>query len=125
MNVVDSSGWLEYFAAGPNAEFFAPAIENTRDLAVPSLTLFEVYKNLLGQRSESEAMEAVAAMMQGQVIDWNAGLSLQAARLSREFNLPLADSVILATARSAKAVLWTQDADFDGLTGVKYQPKPR
>ena len=120
MNVVDSSGWLEYFADGPNAEFFAPAIEDTDNLVVPSLTIFEVFKKLLAQRSESEALQAAAAMQQGRVVDLDAGLSLEAARLSLECRLPLADSVILASAQAAKAELWTQDADFKGLAGVKY-----
>ena len=120
MNVVDSSGWLEYFADAPNANSFAPAIEDTDHLIVPSLTIFEVFKELLGQRSESEALLAAAAMQQGRVVDLDADLSLEAARLSLDCKLPLADCVILATARSAKAELWTQDADFEGLPGVKY-----
>jgi len=100
LKVVDSLVWMEYFADGPNAEFFAPAIEDTDNLVVPSLTIFKVFKKLLAQRSETEA--------------------LQATRLSLECKLPLADSVILATARAAEAELWTQDADFEGLPGVKY-----
>jgi predicted nucleic acid-binding protein len=117
---MDSSGWLEYFADGPNADFFAPAIEDMDNLVVPSLTIFEVFKKLLGQRTETEALLAAAAMQQGRVVDLDAGLSLEAARLSLECKLPLADSVILATAWAAKAVLWTQDADFEGLAGVNY-----
>ena len=120
MNVVDSSGWLEYFADGPNADFFAPAIENTENLVVPSLTIYEVYKKFLGQRTETEALLATAAMQQGKVVDLSADLSLEAARVSLECKLPLADSVILATARAAKAGLWTQDSEFVGVAGVKY-----
>ena len=120
MNVVDSSGWLEYFADADNANSFAPAIEDTDHLIVPSLTIFEVFKKILGQRSESEALLAAAVMQQGRVVDLDADLSLEAARLSLDCKLPLADSVILATARSVKAELWTQDADFEGLPGVKY-----
>jgi predicted nucleic acid-binding protein len=120
LNVVDSSGWLEYFADGPNADFFAPAIENTKCLIVPSLTIFEVFRKILGQRTETAGLLAIAAMQQGRVVDLDALLSLEAARLSLEYKLPLADSVILATARANKAVLWTQDADFDGLPGVKF-----
>jgi len=121
--VVDSSGWLEFFVNGPNADFFAPAIENTDNLVVPSLTIYEVYKKFLNHRTESEALQAVAAMQQGQVVNLDTDLSLEAARVSLEFKLPLADSVILATAREAKAVLWTQDSDFEGLSGVKYIAK--
>ena len=120
MNVVDSSGWLEYFADGPNADFFAPAIMDTDHLVVPSVTIFEVFKKLLAQRSETEALLAAAAMQQGRIVDLDAGLSLEAARLSLDCKLPLADSVILATSRAAKAELWTQDKDFEGLPDVKY-----
>ena len=121
MNVVDSSAWLEYFANGPNAAFFAPAIEKTSDLLVPSLTLYEVFKRVLQQRDEGHALQAVAVMEQGSVIDLDAPLALIAARTSIEHRLPLADSVVLATARTHDAVLWTQDADFKGLAGVEYR----
>ena len=121
MNVVDSSGWLEYFAAGPNASFFAPAIEKTRDLIVPSLSLYEVFKRVLQQRSENDALQAVAVMQQGRVVDLDASIALSAARLSIDHQLPMADSVILATARAFGATLWTQDADFDGMPRVQYR----
>jgi toxin FitB len=121
MNVVDSSAWLEYFANGPNAAFFAPAIERTSDLLVPSLTLYEVFKRVLQQRDEGHALQAVAVMEQGNVIDLDAPLALIAARTSIEQRLPLADSVVLATARTHDAVLWTQDADFKGIAGVEYR----
>jgi predicted nucleic acid-binding protein len=127
MNVVDSSAWLEYFANGPNAGFFAPAIEKTSELIVPSLTLYEVFKRVLQQRDEGAALQAVAVMQQGTVVDLDAPLALVAARLSTELRLPMADSVILATVQSQAAVLWTQDADFKGMPGVEYrrQPTPR
>jgi predicted nucleic acid-binding protein len=121
MNVVDSSAWLEYFANGPNAAFFAPAIEKTSDLLVPSLTLYEVFKRVLQQRDEGHALQAVAVMEQGSVIDLDAPLALIAARTSIEHRLALADSVVLATARTHDAVLWTQDADLKGLAGVEYR----
>lgn len=121
MNVVDSSAWLEYFANGPNAGFFARAIENTSDLLVPSLTLYEVFKRVLQQRDEDAALQAIAVMQQGAVIDLDASLALTAARLSIEHRIPLADSVILATARTHGAVLWSQDADFKGIPGVEYR----
>lgn len=121
MNVVDSSAWLEYFANGRNAAFFAPAIEKTSDLLVPSLTLYEVFRRVLQQRDEGAALQAVAVMEQATVIDLDAPLAVAAARLSFEHRLPLADSVILATARAHAAVLWTQDADFKGMPGVEYR----
>jgi predicted nucleic acid-binding protein len=123
MNVVDSSGWLEYFADGPNADFFAPVIENIADLVVPSVSLYEVFKRVLQQRSEGDALQAVATMMQGEVVDLDGRLALEAAKVSVEIRLPMADSVILATARMHNATLWTQDRDFEGLTGVEYVEK--
>ncbi len=125
MNVVDSSGWLEYFADGANADRFASAIENTAGLVVPTLTLFEVFKKINQQRTESAALQAIAAMQQGKIVDLTSALSLSAARLSLEHQLPLVDSVILATARAFEATLWTQDADFEGLEGVEYFAKSR
>ncbi len=120
MNVVDSSGWMEYFANGPNVDFFAPAIEDTDSLIVPVICLYEVFKHILKQRGEQSALEAVAAMMQGMVIDLTATLALSAGRSSVDLGLPMADSMILAIARSQNAVVWTQDSDFEGLDGVQY-----
>jgi predicted nucleic acid-binding protein len=123
MNVVDSSAWLEYFANGSNASFFAPAIEQTEELLVPSLVLYEVFKRVLQQRGEGHALQAVAVMQQGAVIDLDAGLALVAARISLERKLPMADSIILATAQVYEATVWTQDADFKGLPGVQYRTR--
>ena len=121
MNVVDSSAWLEYFADGPNAGSFAPVIERTNDLLVPSLAVFEVFKRIMMQRYEDAALHAVAVMQQARVVDFDAPMALTAARLSVELKLPLADSVILATARAHGATLWTQDSDFEGMSGVEYR----
>ena len=123
MNVVDSSGWLEYFADGPNADFFATAIETTTDLVVPTLSLYEVFKRVLQQRGEGHALQAVALMIQGNVIDLDMDLALSAAKVSMELKLPMADSVMLATAQAHGATLWTQDADFEGIAGVQYIAK--
>ena len=121
MNVVDSSGWLEYLADGPNAAFFAPAIERSADLLVPTLSIFEVFKRVLVQREESQALQSIALMHQGHVIDLTASLALDATRLSRSARLPMADSIMLATARAHGATLWTQDSDFEGLPDVRFQ----
>lgn len=121
MNVVDSSGWLEYLADGPNAAFFAPAIERSADLLVPTLSIFEVFNRVLVQREESQALQSIALMHQGHVIDLTASLALDAARLSRSARLPMADSIMLATARAHGATLWTQDSDFEGLPDVRFQ----
>jgi predicted nucleic acid-binding protein len=123
MNVVDSSAWLEYFADGPNAGSFAKAIEATRSLLVPSLSLFEVFKRVSQQRSEDQALRAIAVMEQGTVVDLDGATALDAARLSMEHRIAMADSVMLATARRHRATLWTQDSDFDGLPGTKYFAK--
>jgi predicted nucleic acid-binding protein len=120
MNVVDSNGWLEYYADGPNADFFASAIERTSELIVPTLSLYEVFKRVFQQRGEGDALQAVAVMLQGTVVDLDMDLALSAARLSIELKLPMADSVMLATARHHGAILWTQDAHFDAIQGVQY-----
>jgi predicted nucleic acid-binding protein len=124
MNVVDSSGWLEFFADGPNAAFFAPAIQRLTELIVPTVGLYEVFKRVLQQRDESQALQAVALMEQGAVVELNATLALAAAKLSVDLKLPMADSIILATARAFGATLWTQDADFERLEGVRYVRAP-
>ena len=123
MNVVDSSAWLEYFADGSNAAFFARPIEATDELLVPTLTIYEVFKRVLQQREEGDALRAVALMQQGSVVDLDARLALAAARVSLETRMPMADSIVLATARLHDATLWTQDADFEGLPGVRYRAR--
>lgn len=120
MNIVDSSGWLEYFADAPNADFFAPAIEKKAELVVPSISVCEVFKRVLQQRGEDKALEACAQMMQGQVIDLDSALALKAAKLASEMGLPMADSIILATARAFDAILWTQDEHFREIGGVRF-----
>jgi predicted nucleic acid-binding protein len=123
MNVVDSSGWLEYFADGPNAQQFARPIQAPTTLVVPSVSLFEVFKRVMTQRGEDAALEAMALMRQGRVVPLDDVLALDGARLSVEHRLPLADSIILATALAHKATLWTQDADFANVPGVRYIAK--
>jgi predicted nucleic acid-binding protein len=125
VNVVDSSAWLEYFADGPNAGFFAAAIENTEDLVVPSICLLEVFKRVYQQRGEGPALQAVALMQQGRVADLDGALALAAGNLGADVKLALADSVVLATARYFDAELWTQDEDFEGLPKVHYRAKPK
>ena len=122
MNIVDFSGWLAYFADEVQAEAFAAPIQDTEKLLVPSIVLFEVVKRLLQQRGEDEALQAAAHMQEGRVVDLDSAIALSAAEISRELKLPLADSVILATARAYNAVLWTMDKDFAGIDGVRYFP---
>ena len=120
MNLVDSSGWLEYFANGKNSKYFAAPIEDIKNLIVPSICIYEVFKKILLQRSDNEALQAAGLMHQGKVIMLDTTLSLNAARLSVNFKLPMADSIIFATAQAHDAVIWTQDADFKNLKNVKY-----
>ena len=120
MNVVDSSGWLEYFAAGPNAEFFAAAVEAVDELVVPTVSLYEVFRRVLQQRGEGDALQAVALMQQGSVVELTPPIALDAARTGADLGLPMADSIILATARAYQATLWTQDSDFAGIESVRY-----
>lgn len=123
MNLVDSCGWLEYFADGANAGFFAQAIEDTANLLVPSLCLFEVFKRVLVQRNESDALRAVAVMRQGQCVALTDGLAIGAARLSFDLKLAMADSIILYVAQQHSATLWTQDAHFEAMANVSYVRK--
>jgi predicted nucleic acid-binding protein len=123
VNVVDSSGWLEYFADGPNADFFAEPLRDPALLAVPAITIFEVFKVVCRQHGEDAALQAAALMQQGTVIELSASLAMVAAKASLEAGLPMADSIILATARLHDAELWTQDEHFRGLPGVRFVAK--
>jgi toxin FitB len=120
LNLVDSCGWLEYFADSPQADFYAAAIEDTSNLLVPTICLLEVFKRILQQRSEDAALQAVAVMHQGLIVPLTPEVALQAARIGNELRLPLADSVILATAHTFQGIIWTQDAHFKNLEGVRY-----
>lgn len=123
MNVVDSSAWLEYFADGPNAKHFAKVIEDPDQLLVPSITLLEVFKRISQQRDDAAALQYIAVMRQSTVVDLDAPLAMHAATLGLRLKLPLADSIVYATAQRGDALVWTQDADFDGLPGVRFWRK--
>lgn len=123
MNVIDSSGWLEYFTGGKNASFFAAAIEDTQNVIVPTISVYEVFKRTLQQGNRDDALEAIAMMYDGQVVDLDREIALTGAELSINLKLPLADSIILATARSNNATLWTQDEHFKDIEGVRYIEK--
>ena len=125
MNVVDSSGWIEYFTEGPNSGFFAGAIEKVDELIVPALAVYEVFKWVSRERGETQALKAVAHMQLGEVVDLDSKLAIYAARLSLQTKLPMADSIVYATARASEATLWTQDEDFEGLEDVKYIAKKK
>jgi predicted nucleic acid-binding protein len=123
MNIVDSSGWLAYFADEPNAKHFQIPLKDSASLVVPTVTIFEVFKVVLRESSENEALQATAAMQKGTVVDLTINLAIAASKLSLNLNLPMADSIILATSQAFNAKIWTQDSDFMNIPGVKYFPK--
>lgn len=119
-NVVDSSGWLEYFADSDRASLFASAIEDTENLFVPVISIYEVFKKVLWERGEDDALQVASMMQIGQIIDVDSALALEAAR----YPLPLADSLIYAAALRHEATVWTQDEPFKGLSNVRFFPRP-
>jgi predicted nucleic acid-binding protein len=123
MNIVDSSGWLAYFADEPNAKHFLIPLKDTDSLVVPTITIYEVFKVVLRESSENEALQAVAAMQKGTVVDFTTNLAIAASKLSLKRRLPMADSIILATSEVFNAKIWTQDSDFENISGAKYFPK--
>ena len=123
MNIVDSSGWLAYFADEPNAKHFINPLRDTPSLIVPTVTIYEVFKVVLRESGENKALEAVAAMQKGTIVDLSARLAVAASKLSLEYGFQMADSIILATAKAFNAVIWTQDSDFKNIPGVRYFPK--
>lgn len=120
MNVVDSCGWLEFISEGPNAGFFAPPLNDVETLVVPSITVYEVFKRVLQQSGEADAVQALALMDQGMVVDLDSTTATTAAKLSVALQLPMADAIIVAVARAHGATLWTQDSHFELLEGVRY-----
>ena len=125
LHLVDSSGWLEYFAEGPNAGRFAEPLSDLTRLVVPTIILYEVFRVVLRARGEDDALRAAILMQQGREVPLSSTLALEAAVLAHELRLAMADAVILATARATGATLWTQDVDFDGIAGVRYFTKIR
>lgn len=123
MNIVDSSGWLAFFADEPNAKHYLEPLNDSDSLVVPSITIYEVFKVVLREAGENGAIQAIAAMKKGTVVDLTPPLAMAAAKLSLEHSLPMADSIILATAKEYGATIWTQDADFQNMKGTKYFPK--
>ena len=120
MNVVDSSGWLEYFGKGANASFFKEVIQDTENLLVPTICSYEVFKRMLTLRGEETALQAVGIMSLGREVVFTQEIAINAAKLLYDLKLAMADSIILASTRVYDATLWTQDADFDGIAGVRY-----
>ena len=125
MNLVDSSGWLEYFADGPNANKFSTPLKDFNNLVVPTISIYEVFKVVLRERGEDDALQAVALMKQGIIVNLTSEISLLAAKRSLDYKIPMADSIIFATALFYEATIWTQDDDFKKIKSVKYFPKRR
>lgn len=123
MNIVDSSGWLEYFAGGPNSANFSLPLKDAASLIVPVITIYEVFKVVLREAGEDKALQSVAAMQKGKIADLTIHLSMSAAKISMQYSLPMADSIILATAEKHRCDIWTQDAHFENLPRVKFFPK--
>jgi len=121
--VVDSSGWLEYFADGVNADIFAEPLQDIANVLVPAICYYEVFKVILRERNESDALQVLAVMHQGVTIDINPDIAVQAAKNSLQYCLPMADSIIFTVAKQFDSTLWTQDADFKDLAGVRYIQK--
>jgi predicted nucleic acid-binding protein len=123
MNIVDSSAWLEFLAGTKHGERFSQIIKNTKLLLVPTVILYEVFKKILIEKGEDTALKIIAHMKLGKIVDLDLDLALSAGSVSRHTKLPLADSIILATAQKYGATLWTLDSDFKGLPRVKYFAK--
>jgi hypothetical protein len=117
--VVDSSGWIELFTNGPLADRFLALLEAEANLIVPAISILEVFKWVLREHSEAQAIQAAAVMQRGLVVDLDSRLAIASAQLSHELRLPMADSIILATARAHQARLYTLDADFKDLHDVE------
>ncbi len=123
MNIVDSSGWLEFFTDGPNAQKYQLPLKDVETLVVPVISIYEVFKVVLRERNEDAAIQAAMVMQKGKVIEITPSIAIAAARISLKLSLPMADSLILATAELYNATIWTQDADFKDIPGVKYLAK--
>ena len=123
LNLVDSSGWIEYFTDGPHAGLFAELLSDTSQLVVPTVSVYKVFRVVLRRRGEGDALRAAASMSCGREIPLTSALALEAARLAHEKGLAMADGIILATARFTGATLWTQDIDFEDMQHVRYFPK--
>ncbi len=118
--VVDSSGWIEVFTNGGQADHFLALMADEATLVVPAICIFEVFQWVLREHGEAQAVQAAAVMQCGQVVDLDSRLALAAAQLSHALQLPMADSIILATARDQQARLHTMDSDFRGLADVEW-----
>lgn len=123
MNLVDSSAWMEYFADGKNAKHFAPIIQDLKNLVVSVINIYEVYKKISQHRDENSAIQAIAVMQQAEVLEITSQIAIEGSKISIQNKIPMADSLIIASARSVGAKIWTQDYDFKGLDNVMFFKK--
>jgi len=123
MNVVDSSGWIEYVTEGRNADFFTPPIRDVDKLIVPTICYYEVFECLLAENDEDAALLSAGLMSHGREAELDRNIAIDAAQISRELKLGMAESILLAIARAYNATLWTQDEHFKDIDGVKYIEK--
>jgi len=125
MNVVDSSGWIEYLLYGSGADFFEPVIRNADELVVPTISIFEVYRVVLRLKGRDIAADSVSVMTRGRIIELDAELATLSATLAHIEKLSMADAIILATAQEFSATIWTQDADLKRFDNVKFREKKK
>ncbi len=123
MNVVDTSGWLEYFEGGQSAKKFSAPIKETEKLIVPAICIYEISKVILRESDENHLLQVLAAIQKGQIVDLTPSISTAAAKVSLKYKLPMADSIIYTTAKQYNATVWTQDIDFKNLPNVNYIEK--
>lgn len=118
--VVDSSGWIQYFGNGPKAGSFAPYLENSEHLLLPTIVVYEVYKKLLhaGENSLAEQFLSQAFSFNAREIFIDSPVAAIAAKISLELKLAMADALIYACAKTHKAELVTADHHFEGLPNV-------
>lgn len=125
-NIIDTSGWLEYFADGENSDVFAGVIlSRTNEIIVPVIVIYEIFKKILMERDEDAALQTVVQLQKYHIENIDDSLSLQAAKISCEHKIPMADSMIYAVTLKYNAVLWTQDEHFERLPSVKYIGKKK
>jgi predicted nucleic acid-binding protein len=124
VNIVDTSGWLEYFADSPQAKHFAAVIEDIEQLMFHSIVLYEVFNKIALAFDENNAFQVVAHLKQGKVMVVDDAVALYAGKVSIEKKLPMADALIYATAILHHATAYTQDTHFEGLMNVKYFATP-